>query len=49
MSCVQCTNHAMNKTLSTQLFSCECPHCVSLLAIVPPQGCEAMLIEILKP
>ena len=27
-------------------FSCECTHCVGLL---PPQGCEAILIEILQP
>ena len=28
--------------------SCEYPHCVGLLAIVPPQGCEAILIKILQ-
>ena len=28
--------------------SCECTHCVGLLAIVPPQGCESILIEILQ-
>ena len=25
--------------------SCEYTHCVGLLGIVPPQGCEAILIE----
>ena len=28
--------------------SCEYTHCVDLLAIVPPLGCEAILIEILQ-
>ena len=28
--------------------SCECTHCVGVLAILPPQGCEAILIEILQ-
>ena len=28
--------------------NCECMHCVGLLAIVPPQGCESILIEILQ-
>ena len=29
--------------------SCENKHCVTLLCIVPPQGCEAILIEMLQP
>ena len=32
----------------SQAASCGCPHCVGLLAIVPPQGCEAILVEILQ-
>ena len=31
------------------LDSCEYTNCVGLLGIVPPQGCEAILIEILQP
>ena len=31
------------------LCSCENSHCVGLLCIVPPRGCEAILIEILRP
>ena len=31
------------------IHNCECKHCVGLSAIVPPQGCEAILIEILQP
>ena len=31
------------------ISSDEYTHCVDLLAIVPPQGCEAILIEILQP
>ena len=30
------------------VFSCECTHCVGLLVIVPPQGCEYILVEILQ-
>ena len=29
--------------------SCDCTHCISFFAFVPPQGCEAILIEILQP
>ena len=36
---------SINHNLQT---SCEYTHCVGLLAIVPPQGCEAILVEILQ-
>ena len=29
--------------------SIECTHCVDLLGIVPPQGCEVILIENPQP
>ena len=30
------------------MYSCEYTHCVGLFSIVPPQGCEAILIKILQ-
>ena len=35
--------------LHTLGFRYEYLHCVGLLAIMPPQGCEAILFEILQP
>ena len=39
--------NAMPQTQDMAPYSCENTHCVGLLCIVPPQGCEAILIEIL--
>ena len=39
--------HCFDQKLYIKWGSCECTHCVGLLAIVPPQSCEAILIEIL--
>ena len=41
-------NKVYCKEDGTILTRCECTHCVGLLAIVPPHGCEAILVEILQ-
>ena len=40
-------SYNIKRVSSKPSLSCECTHCVGLLAIVPPLGCEAILVEIL--
>ena len=47
---MECDGISQSKyTMEGIYVSCEYTHCVGMLAIVPPQGCEAILIEILQP
>ena len=41
--------HSYIKNPCTLHVSCECTHCVGLLAIVPPQGCESRSCNLSGP